>query len=60
MYIAVGSMWVWRIAFSYVLGVWFHMGVFGIWIAMTVDWLFRAICFIGRFMRGKWKAIANF
>lgn len=49
MTISILSMWTWRIAFSYVLGQTFHLGVKGIWIAMTVDWLFRAICFVLRF-----------
>lgn len=53
MVIAIFSMWTWRIAFSYVLGQYFGLGVKGIWIAMTVDWLFRAICFIHRFIYGK-------
>jgi MATE family, multidrug efflux pump len=53
MVIAIISMWTWRIAFSYVLGQYFGLGVKGIWIAMTVDWLFRAICFVIRFLYGK-------
>lgn len=53
MVIAIISMWTWRIAFSYVLGRYLGLGVKGIWIAMTVDWLFRAICFVLRFMYGK-------
>jgi putative MATE family efflux protein len=53
MTISIISMWTWRIAFSYVLGQTFHLGVKGIWIAMTVDWLFRAICFVLRFAFGK-------
>ncbi|WP_099467253.1 MATE family efflux transporter [Konateibacter massiliensis] len=53
MVIAIISMWTWRIAFSYVLGQYFGLGVKGIWIAMTVDWLFRAICFTVRFIYGK-------
>lgn len=55
MIIAIVSMWIWRIAFSYVLGDFLGWGVFGVWVAMTIDWLFRAICFLVRFVRGKWK-----
>lgn len=54
MWIAIFSMWVFRIAFSYVLGQYLGWGVFGIWVAMTIDWLFRAICFTIRYVRGKW------
>ncbi|MDF2589275.1 MAG: family efflux transporter [Anaerocolumna sp.] len=49
------SMWVWRIALSFILGKTLQLGVLGVWIAMSIDWLFRSICFIVRFIRGKWK-----
>lgn len=55
MIISIISMWVWRIGFSYILAKTFGLGVLGVWIAMTIDWLFRAICFIIRFVSGKWK-----
>lgn len=55
MYVSISSMWVFRIAFSYVLGQYLEMGVFGIWVAMTIDWLFRAICFAVRYLKGKWR-----
>ncbi len=55
MWISMISMWVWRIAFSYVLAITFGMGLLGIWIAMTIDWLFRSIFFVIRFLQGKYK-----
>jgi putative MATE family efflux protein len=55
---SIVSMWVWRIAFSFILGKVFGLGVLGVWIAMTIDWFFRSCCFILRFLRGKWKANA--
>lgn len=55
MWISVFSMWIFRIAFSYILGKYLGWGVFGIWVAMTIDWLFRAICFAVRYLRGKWQ-----
>lgn len=58
MILSIISMWVFRIGFSIVLGVYFHMGVFGVWVAMTIDWLFRAICFVIRYLKGKWKHAA--
>lgn len=54
MYVSIFSMWVFRIIFSYILGRNLKMGVFGIWVAMTIDWLFRAICFAVRYFKGKW------
>ncbi len=55
MVISIISMWVWRIGFSYILAKSLGLGVLGVWIAMTIDWLFRGICFIIRFVSGKWK-----
>ena len=55
MILSIISMWIFRIGFSVVLGVYCHMGVFGVWVAMTIDWLFRAVCFTIRYLRGKWK-----
>lgn len=55
MWTSMVSMWVWRIGFSYVLAVIFHMGVLGVWIAMTIDWLFRSICFLTRFHKEKYR-----
>lgn len=55
MVIAIASMWTFRIAFSYLLGKYLGMGVFGVWVAMTIDWLFRAVCFTIRYKKGKWQ-----
>ena len=55
MYISIISMWIFRIGFSYLLGAYFGLGVFGIWVAMVIDWFFRAILFIIRYFSGKWK-----
>lgn len=57
MWISMFSMWTWRIAFSYLLAITFHMGVLGIWVAMTIDWLFRSICFVTRFLKAKYRSI---
>ena len=55
MLLSIISMWVFRICFSWLLGVQFGLGVFGIWVAMTIDWLFRAICFTIRYRGHKWE-----
>ena len=54
MVISIASMWMWRILFAYVLGDLFGLGVLGVWIAMTIDWAFRAGCFLVRFHKNKW------
>lgn len=55
MVVSILSMWIWRIGFSYILGIYFHMGVLGVWVAMLSDWLCRSICFGLRFRSGVWK-----
>ena len=57
MIISILSMWIFRIGFSYLLGKYFGMGVFGVWVAMVIDWVFRAILFVARYIGGKWKEI---
>ena len=55
MYISILSMWIFRIAFSYVLGKYMGLGVFGVWVAMVIDWVFRALCFVIRYFKGTWR-----
>lgn len=57
MYVSMASMWVWRIGFSYLLAITFGLGVLGVWIAMTIDWLCRSIFFIWRFKKAKYKEL---
>lgn len=52
---SIFSMWVFRIVFSYILGVYFEMGLFGVWTAMIIDWCVRAIFFIYRYRGTKWQ-----
>ncbi len=59
MTIAIFSMVTFRIGLSLVLGVSMEMGAVGVWIAMVVDWVFRVICFAGRYLRGTWRKYCN-
>lgn len=64
--ISASSMWVFRVALGYVLALdvvsvfglfsfpGFGLGVFGVWIAMTVDWVFRFAMFLIHYIRGRW------
>ena len=52
---AIISMWIFRIFFSFVLGKWLGWGVFGVWVAMTLDWAVRAVLFLIRYIKGKWQ-----
>lgn len=55
MVIAIVSMWVFRIGAAYILSKYFHMGLMGVWVAMTIDWTFRAVCYMIRYIRGGWS-----
>jgi Na+-driven multidrug efflux pump len=58
MWVSMFSMWTWRIGFSYILAIVFKLGVMGVWIAMTIDWLFRTVCFVIRFRKEKYRTIS--
>lgn len=55
MIVSVLSMWICRIGFSYILGKYFRLGVFGVWVAMVIDWCFRCIFFVWRYFSGRWQ-----
>lgn len=59
MTVAIFSMVTFRIGLSLVFGVSMEMGAVGVWIAMVVDWVFRVICFAGRYLRGTWRKYCN-
>lgn len=52
------SMWICRIVFSYILGKYMGFGVFGVWMAMILDWCVRAVSFVIRYRGGKWRGKA--
>ena len=66
MIVSVFSMWVFRVAFAHylarseisVFGLFtmqgMDLGIYGVWIAMATDWVFRTILFVWRFVGGKW------
>ncbi len=55
MLIAIVSMWVFRIGFAYLFSVHFSSGLMGVWVAMTIDWAFRALCYLVRYRGHKWE-----
>ena len=54
MVISIFSMFVFRIFFSVIFGIWLGYGAVGVWVAMVLDWIFRSILFTWRFVQGKW------
>lgn len=54
MLVSATSMLTFRLVMSYVIGGMLGLGLLGVWIAMFIDWIVRAIFFVGRYFSGKW------
>ncbi len=54
MVVSIGSMFVFRIGLSIVLGIGLGWGAVGVWAAMVVDWVCRVCFFLWRFFSKKW------
>ena len=52
--LGIVGMWVICIPVAYVLGIWFGLGLAGIWIAFAVDECFRGLVFTIRWKSQKW------
>jgi len=55
MVIGVASMWIFRIGFGILLAKFMNFGMFGIWVAMIIDWIIRSIFFTARYKGHKWE-----
>lgn len=49
------SMWGIGVLLSYVLGISFHLGIIGVWIALGSDEVFRGVIMYIRWRRGTWR-----
>ena len=54
MMVGILSMFFCRIALSYILGIYFNMGMFGTWVAMFIDWIVKASIFTYRYISERW------
>ena len=55
LFVSAGSMWIVRIGLSFVFGKYMGMGVYGVWLAMVLDWVARFIFFAARYKGHKWE-----
>jgi len=55
MIVSTASMWIFRVGFAVVLTRFFGMGLVGIWCGYFADWTVRSICFVARYLSGKWS-----
>ena len=54
MWTAISSMWGCRIVFGYLLGIYFGLGVYGVWIGMFSDWWVRGGLYLYRLFNQRW------
>ena len=59
MIVSTITMWIGRVLLGILIAKYFHMGIYGVWLAHTViDWIIRTIFFLTRYKNGKWKTKA--
>jgi putative MATE family efflux protein len=51
------GMWLVRVPIALILGVWLHLGVFYVWLAMIADWTLRMTLMLWRYRSDRWRAI---
>lgn len=56
MIVGVGSMWTFRIGFGFILAKYAGFGMFGVWVAMIIDWVIRTFFFMVRYKGHKWES----
>ncbi|MBH1941502.1 MATE family efflux transporter [Mobilitalea sibirica] len=57
MMVGIVSMWAVAVGFGFFLGVVCNLGLVGVWIGMALDEDIRAVIFLIRWKKGKWKNI---
>ena len=49
------ALWIVQVPLAYLLARATRLGASGIWIALTVGWIFQAMLMLLRFRQGRWK-----
>jgi Na+-driven multidrug efflux pump len=57
MFITVASIWGLRLVAAYALGIALGLGLQGAWLAVGLDFAFRALSFWLRFRSGRWTSV---
>ncbi|EIQ7148359.1 MATE family efflux transporter [Enterococcus faecalis] len=55
MYSGIFSMIVFRLGAAFLFGIVLGLGIYGVWIAMGLDWFSRSLLFINRYRSSKWE-----
>jgi putative MATE family efflux protein len=51
------GMWVVRVPLALLAGVWLHLGIYYVWLAMIADWTLRMVLMLWRYRSERWRAI---
>ena len=54
-FVGVFGMWVFAVSLSYYFGIVLGWGLVGVWIAMAIDEIIRAMIFVWRWQSNKWR-----
>ena len=55
MAVSILSMWICRIAASYIFVFYLHLGLMGVWLGMFIDWYIRGASYLIRYLSDKWS-----
>lgn len=58
MIVSIIAMFAFRITSAYLLAIGLNLGVFGVYLAMGIDWIYRTFIQLRRLNNGKWKNAA--
>jgi putative MATE family efflux protein len=51
------GMWAVRVPIACIAGVWLHLGVYYVWLAMIADWTVRMVLMLWRYRSERWRGI---
>jgi Na+-driven multidrug efflux pump len=51
------GMWAIRVPIAIIAGVWLHLEVFYVWLAMIADWTLRMGLMLWRYRSERWRSI---
>ena len=54
-FVGVFGMWIFAVSLSYYFGIVLGWGLVGVWVAMAIDEIIRALIFVWRWQSNKWK-----
>ena len=56
MIVSIVSMWIFRVGGAYLLARHLGLGAPGVWVAMDIDWIFRAALYLKRWRGSAWES----